>query len=101
MTNEEHGSLPITRGTVPEIIQALSRHGVGLNPLTVATAKRRVLEGNRTVELEGQRFEVIEPEWDIVQDVYGCEDGRDCTSVTAEDRVRFEAIIAARLQAEG
>lgn len=86
------------RGTEAEIIAALNQRRGGCNPLAVAIAKRQVREGNRVVELAGERYEVIDPEWTIEQDVYGCEQGRKCQSVHPAQRERFEAMIAERLE---
>lgn len=101
MTDEMHGLFPTTSGTESEILDALNRRRTGLNPLAVAIAERRVREGDRAVELVGERYEVRDPEWSVEQDVYGCEDGRGCPDVTLTERERFEAIIANRLEDRG
>ncbi|WP_194894602.1 hypothetical protein [Catenulispora pinisilvae] len=100
MADEIHGALP-TNGTEAEIINALNRRRTGLNPLAVAIAERHVREGDRAVELAGERYEVRDAEWSVEQDVYGCEDGRSCQDVTPAERESFEAIIAERLKDRG
>ena len=101
MTDEVHEPFPITAGTEAEIIEALDWCRTRLNPLAVAIAQRQVREGNRAVELAGERYEIRDPEWSLEQDVYGCEEGRGCPDVTEAERQRFEAIIAARLEDKG
>ncbi|WP_194923288.1 hypothetical protein [Catenulispora pinisilvae] len=101
MTDEIHGLFPTTSGTEAEIINALNRRRTGLNPLAVAIAERHVREGDRAVELAGERYEIRDAEWSVEQDVYGCEDGRSCPDVTLIERERFEAIIANRLEDRG
>lgn len=101
MTDELDGALPVTRGTEAEILEALSWCRGRLNPLAVAIAERHVREGERTVELAGERYEIRDPEWSVEQDVYGCENGRRCQRVTPVQRQTFDAIIAARLADTG
>ena len=57
-------------------------------------AIERIQGGDRFVQCVGERFEVLDPEWSVVQDVYGCERGRDCTDVSAQQRARFEIMLA-------
>ena len=101
MADEIHGPLPTTKGTEAEIINALNRRRAGLNPLALAIAERHLREGDRTVELAGERYEIKEPQWSVEQDVYGCEEGRNCQDVTPTERGQFEAIIANRLEDRG
>ena len=102
MSDEQPVSIPTTRGSEHEIMTELWHLSLtDMDPIQVATAVRSIQQGDRVVELCGERFEVVDPEWDIVQDVYGCERGRDCTDATAADRVRFEVMIAARTKVEG
>lgn len=96
MTDETHTPLPTMKGTEYEIISAFDQRRARLNPLAVAIAERHVREGDRTVELASERYEITDPEWSVVQDVYGCELGRGCQHITPAQRERFEAIIAAR-----
>lgn len=101
MTDDAQGSLPTTVGSELEIMAKLWDLCLSdADPIAVAGAVERVQMGHRVFEAAGRRFEVVDPEWSIVQDVYGCEHGRDCTDVTAADRVAFEAMIAARLEAQ-
>lgn len=97
MTDETHEPVPTTRGTEAEIISAIEQRRSRLNPLAVAIAQRHIREGHRTIDLAGERYEIRDAEWSVEQDVYGCEEGRDCSDVSPAERERFEAIIATRL----
>ena len=101
MTEEAPEPIIVTVGTEAEIIEVLSWCRARLNPLAVAIAQRQVREGNRAVELDGERYEIRDPNWTLEQDIYGCEEGRGCPDVTAAERIRLEAIIAARLEDTG
>jgi hypothetical protein len=73
--------------------------GVGTD--AVLDAIEHIQGGDRGVQVAGEQFVVKDPEWNIEQDVFGCEQGRDCTDITDEQRARFDALIVARMQAEG
>jgi hypothetical protein len=97
--------LPVTRGTDGEILGALWTLAYA-EPFAayiddVYAALLHILEGGREAEAAGERFVVVEPEWTVEQDVYGCEQGRACVNVLEEQRQRFEALIAARLARNG
>ena len=101
MSDEQPVAIPTTRGSEREIMTKLWELSLAdMDPIQVATAVRSVQQGDRVVELCGERFEVVNPEWTVEQDVYGCADGRACPDVTAAQRVQLEAMIAARLEGE-
>jgi len=105
VTNDSQGTepigLPVTKGSDDEILGALWTLAYA-EPFAayiddVYAALRHILEGGREAEAAGERFVVVEPEWTVEQDVFGCEKGRECCAVTEEQRQQCEALIAARL----
>jgi hypothetical protein len=96
-TGSENEVLSVIWGTSArlDLGRSLAASGVGL--LTVEEASALIDGGEPVVAVDGRLYRVAEPEWSVEQDVYGCEDGRDCQDVTDEDRVVFEAMIAERL----
>jgi len=96
MTDEVKG--PTTKGTEGEILTSLwNMCFADMDSIAVTTAVRRIRQGYDVVELCGERYEVVDPDWTVEQDVYGCEHGRACQDVTPAEREVFEAMIAVRL----
>jgi hypothetical protein len=62
----------------------------------VSAAMEKFEAGAWLVNVNGFRFEVVEPLLSVEQDVYGCLSGRGCSSVTPEQREVFDTMIAAR-----
>jgi len=100
--NEQNiSATPVFRGTEREVRRQLrGLLGTGTETSAVDIAVRQVREGYRHITCAGERFEVVDQEWSIVQNVYGCEDGRGCRNVSKRQRRCFEATIRARIQAE-
>ena len=97
--------LPVTEGTEDEILAELrglcysTRRGVDTK--AVLDAIEHIQGGDLCVQVAGEQFVVVEPEWSIEQDVFGCEKGRGCTDVTPAQRERLEALLVERLEAGG
>ncbi|WP_370348516.1 hypothetical protein [Catenulispora sp. EB89] len=90
------------RGSERQILERLDAFRLhGIDPETVNAAVRQVKAGHSHIECAGERFEVAAPDWSIVQDVYGCDRGRDCRRVSQGQRDGFEAMIRARTNAAG
>ncbi|WP_212010116.1 hypothetical protein [Catenulispora pinistramenti] len=99
MNEQYSGVTPVFRGTEHEVGRRLRElHLAGAESYAVDRALQQVQEGNRHIICEGEEFEVLDQEWSIVQDVYGCPDGRDCRNISRRQRRRFEATIRARVQ---
>src|ERR1051326_4520383 len=101
MQGAHSAGLPVTEGTDDEILAALWCLAYG-EPFAayiddVYAALRHILDGGREAEVAGERFVVVDPDWSVEQDVFGCEKGRACANVLDEQRQRFEALIVARL----
>lgn len=95
LTEQDEVSVPLFRGSEDEVLAklwTLCYSGADDNETYAAVAQ--ILDGSRFARCAGERFEVVAPEWSIVQDVYGCERGRDCTEPTPAQRTAFEARIA-------
>lgn len=97
MTQQDEISLPLFRGSEDEVLFKLwticySYGGVGDEDVYAALA--HILDGGRFVQCAGERFEVVEIEWSLIQDIYGCELGRDCTEITPDQRAACEVLIA-------
>ncbi len=101
MNEQNTGVTPVFRGTEREVRRQLrGLLGEGTETRAVDLAVQQVREGYRHIACAGERFEVVDQEWSVVQDVYGCEDGRGCRNISKRQRRCFEATIRARLQAE-
>lgn len=95
MTEQSGASMPVFRGSEDEVLAKLWTLCYGSADNDAAyLAVAQIQGGNRSAHCDGQRFEVIDPELSIEQDVYGCERGRDCTGATPTQRAAFEAMIA-------
>lgn len=92
---------PVFRGTEHEVENRLQELQLGgAQRDAVDRALQQVLDGYRHIVCERERLEVLDQEWSIVQDVYGCADGRGCRSISKRQRRRFEAVVRARVHAE-
>ena len=101
MNEQNTSATPIFRGTEREVRRQLrGLLGKGAETSAVDLAVQHVREGHRHIACAGERFEVLDQDWSIVQDVYGCEDGRGCRNISKRQRRCFEATIRARIQAE-
>lgn len=103
MTKHDEISLPVFQGSEDEVLAKLwticYSYG-GENDEEAYAALAQILGGGRFAQCVGERFEVVDPEWSIAQDVYGCEQERECPEATAEQRAAFDARIA-ELEAGG
>ena len=100
MSHQIEGTSVAFRGSERQILDRLGVFRLrGIDPETVNVAVRQVKTGHAHIECAGERFEVAAPNWSIVQDVYGCDKGRDCRDVSKGQREGFEAIIRARTNA--
>lgn len=101
MDEKTAGGTPAFQGTEHEVAHKLRElHRRRADPVAVGLALQQVQEGYRHILCAGEEFEVLDREWSIVQDVYGCEDGRGCRAVSQRQRRCFEAMIRARVQTE-
>lgn len=99
LTEQDEVSLPLFKGSEDEVLAKLwTLCYSGVDEAYAAVAQ--IQGGSRFAQCVGERFEVLDPERSVVQDVYGCEQGRDCTDATPAQRAAFEARIA-ELEAGG
>ncbi|WP_194924148.1 hypothetical protein [Catenulispora pinisilvae] len=100
MNEQIEGASMAFRGSERQILERLDVFRLrGVHPETINAAVRQVKAGHSHIECAGERFDVAAPDWSIVQDVYGCDKGRDCLDVSKGQHEGFEAIIRARTNA--